>query len=191
MNLAQNAVEHTEVGDEIGIGTAVTGTRRRSGSATPAPGSRSRAAENLLTVLARGPRRGRYEGTGIGLAIVRAIAEAHGGRVRVTSVPARARGSRSSLPIEPGCSGGGLDRGGRGVKRILIVEDEAGDVELHREGPRLARVRDQGVRRRRDGDRDRVATEDFDLVILDLGLPDVGRPQRPARDPAPGASACR
>ena len=41
-----------------------------------------------------------YEGTGIGLAIVRAIAEAHGGRVRVTSRPGEGARFDLVLPIE-------------------------------------------------------------------------------------------
>jgi len=86
MNLVQNAIAHTEMDDEIGIGTAVNGAEaqiwvRDTGVGIPAAEQRQ-----IFGRFSRGSlSRGRYEGTGIGLAIVRAVAEAHGGRVRVTS----------------------------------------------------------------------------------------------------------
>jgi two-component system, OmpR family, sensor kinase len=101
MNLAQNAVAHTGIGDEIGIGAAVDGSQaviwvRDTGVGIPASEQR-----RIFSRFSRGVHsRGRYEGTGIGLAIVRAIAEAHGGRVRVTSRPGEGARFEILLPIE-------------------------------------------------------------------------------------------
>lgn len=101
MNLAQNAVAHTGVGDEIGIGAAVDGDEakiwvRDTGTGIPVSEQR-----RIFSRFSRGVHsRGRYEGTGIGLAIVRAIAEAHGGRVRVTSRPEEGARFDILLPIE-------------------------------------------------------------------------------------------
>lgn len=101
MNLAQNAVAHTGVGDEIGIGAAVDGDEaaiwvRDTGTGIPVSEQR-----RIFSRFSRGVHsRGRYEGTGIGLAIVRAIAEAHGGRVRVTSRPNEGARFEILLPIE-------------------------------------------------------------------------------------------
>ncbi len=101
MNLVGNAVEHTEPGDEIEIGAAVNGGEvsiwvRDSGVGIPASEQRQ-----IFTRFSRGGGSSRlYEGTGIGLAIVRAIAEAHGGRVRVTSRAGEGARFDLVLPIE-------------------------------------------------------------------------------------------
>lgn len=101
MNLAQNAVAHTEVDDEIGIGATTQGDEaiisvRDSGVGIPASDQRQ-----IFGRFSRGAHsRGRYDGTGIGLAIVRAIAEAHGGRVRVTSRPGAGARFDIILPID-------------------------------------------------------------------------------------------
>jgi two-component system, OmpR family, sensor kinase len=101
MSLAQNAVAHTDDGDEIGIGATVNGEQaaiwvRDTGVGIPASEQR-----RIFSRFSRGVQsRGRYEGTGIGLAIVRAIAEAHGGRVRVTSRPGEGARFDILLPID-------------------------------------------------------------------------------------------
>jgi signal transduction histidine kinase len=101
MNLTQNAIAHTEVSDEIGIGASVNGEEaaiwvRDTGAGIPASEQR-----RIFSRFSRGVHsRGRYEGTGIGLAIVRAIAEAHGGRVRVTSRPGEGARFEILLPID-------------------------------------------------------------------------------------------
>jgi signal transduction histidine kinase len=101
VNLVQNAVAHTDVGDEIGIGAAVDGTEatiwvRDSGVGIPAS-EQSRIFQRFSRGL---HSRGRYEGTGIGLAIVRAIAEAHGGRVSVASRPGEGSRFEIVIPID-------------------------------------------------------------------------------------------
>ena len=82
VQLAKNAVEHTERGAEIGLGSKVTpdGARlwvRDTGSGV-APEDRERIFERFE----RGSN-GKGDGGGLGLAIVTAIARAHGGRVEL------------------------------------------------------------------------------------------------------------
>ena len=101
MNLVQNAIAHTDVDDEIAIGTAVEGDEahiwvRDGGVGIPASEQRQ-----IFGRFSRGSQsRGRYDGTGIGLAIVRAIAEAHGGRIRVTSRPGAGARFDIILPVD-------------------------------------------------------------------------------------------
>ena len=85
-NLAHNAVRHTGPGDTIGIGTAMgvdhwTLWVRDTGVGID-EADRSRIFERFSrgTGAAR-----RYQGAGLGLSIVTAVAEAHGGRVDLTT----------------------------------------------------------------------------------------------------------
>ena len=82
VQLAQNAVEHTEEGAEIGLGSHVSpdGARfwvRDTGSGVP-PEDRGRIFERFERGL-----NARHGGSGLGLALVTAIARAHGGRARL------------------------------------------------------------------------------------------------------------
>ena len=55
--------------------------------------------ERIFDLFYRGP--GSREGTGVGLAIVRQIAEAHGGRVELDSAPGRGSRFVVRLPVDP------------------------------------------------------------------------------------------
>jgi two-component system, OmpR family, sensor kinase len=87
VNLAQNAADHTADGDEIEIGA-----QRRNGEARfwvrdTGPGIDYSDQQRVFERFQRGDRAARGEGSGLGLAIVSAIAEAHGGRVELSSRP--------------------------------------------------------------------------------------------------------
>ena len=89
MQLAENAVEHTEDGDEIGLGSAVTPVGaefwvRDTGSGVAAE-DRERGSD------------ANRAGAGLGLAIVTAIARAHGGRAELDG--AGAPGARFSITV--------------------------------------------------------------------------------------------
>jgi two-component system, OmpR family, sensor kinase len=88
MNLADNAIRHTETGEGITLGSSVNAREARLWVRDSGPGIDPSEHEAIFERLSRGRSAHRnYEGTGLGLAIVRAIAEAHGGRVELMSEP--------------------------------------------------------------------------------------------------------
>nr|WP_230203091.1 HAMP domain-containing sensor histidine kinase [Parafrankia discariae] len=99
VQLAQNAVQHTAAGDEVRLGS-----RSRAGAvcfwvADSGPGVAPEDRERIFERFARGrPGRGTSEGAGLGLAIVRAIAVAHGGSVRVLGEPGAGATFELTLP---------------------------------------------------------------------------------------------
>jgi signal transduction histidine kinase len=94
VNLATNAMEHTPAGAEVGIGGRTTPTGVELWVRDTGPGVDPAIRDTLFDRSHRGPssRAHRPDGTGIGLSIVAAIAEAHGGSARVEdAVPTGAR----------------------------------------------------------------------------------------------------
>jgi two-component system OmpR family sensor kinase len=97
--LADNAAKHTPPGTPIGIGSAVHGDEVRLWVRDEGPGVAEADAERIFARFARGsvgPRRS--DGAGLGLAIVRAIARAHGGEVSVASLPDQGAAFTLRLP---------------------------------------------------------------------------------------------
>jgi signal transduction histidine kinase len=95
MQLAQNAAQHTEDGGTIGIGSAVVDGETRLWVRDNGPGIPADQRERVFRRFSRGGGGRRSEGAGIGLAIVKAIAEAHHGRIELGSRP----GSGSTFSI--------------------------------------------------------------------------------------------
>ncbi len=86
MNLAQNATQHTHEGDTLAIGSTIAKGKvrfwvRDTGEGIPLP-DQKRIFERFAR--AANSRR-RSEGAGLGLSIVRAIAEAHAGQILLRS----------------------------------------------------------------------------------------------------------
>ncbi len=88
MNLAQNAVKHTHGNQVIAIGSLHEGGLIRIWVRDEGEGIELHEQERIFERFARGGQRpGHGHGAGLGLAIVKAIAEAHGGWVEVESNP--------------------------------------------------------------------------------------------------------
>jgi signal transduction histidine kinase len=88
MNLADNAVRHTREADPIWIGSSVIADQVRLWVRDEGPGVPLVDRERIFERHQRGDgqRPGPHpDGAGLGLAIVRAIAEAHGGHVELAT----------------------------------------------------------------------------------------------------------
>jgi signal transduction histidine kinase len=117
LQLAHNAVQHTGPGDVVAIGSSYDETGARLWVRDTGPGVAADDREVIFERFGRGAVRRDDEGFGLGLSIVRAIAQAHGGTVTV------------------------LDGDPHGA-RFVITLPRAGDP-LHP----IPRVRDHEVRR--------------------------------------------
>ncbi|MFG1945522.1 ATP-binding protein [Nonomuraea sp. NPDC048826] len=88
MQLAANAVRHTAADGRITVGSAVQDGAVRLWVRDDGPGVPIADRERIFRRFVRaGGRTGAHEGAGLGLAIVRSIAEAHGGVVAVEDAP--------------------------------------------------------------------------------------------------------
>jgi signal transduction histidine kinase len=88
LNLARNATEHTPPAAEIAIGSGWSGDELRLWVRDTGPGIDPADRDRIFDRFARGRSgRRRSDGAGLGLAIVRSVAEAHGGRVELDSRP--------------------------------------------------------------------------------------------------------
>ncbi|MDX6504698.1 MAG: two-component system, OmpR family, sensor kinase, partial [Gaiellaceae bacterium] len=83
MNLADNAVHHTNESDRISLGTSSDEREARIWVRDSGPGISLADQRRIFERFAAGNN----GGAGLGLSIVRAVAEAHGGRVEVDSAP--------------------------------------------------------------------------------------------------------
>ena len=106
--LVENAVQHTGPGDRIGVGAASAGDGRvRLWVSDAGPGV---AAEDATSIFERF-RRGQASidsgrrGAGLGLAVVRAVADAHEGSAWVESTPGRGATFGVELPVRAVASG--------------------------------------------------------------------------------------
>src|SRR5207247_6257254 len=80
------AVAHTDDGDEIALGSAVAHGEARFWVRDHGPGIPLDEQEQIFDRFSRSDER-RDEGAGLGLSIVKAIVDAHRGRVEVDSRP--------------------------------------------------------------------------------------------------------
>jgi signal transduction histidine kinase len=85
IQLAQNAVQHTVEGGVIALGSEIRAGEARLWVRDTGEGISADELDGIFGRFARARRRRVSDGAGLGLSIVRAIAEAHGGRVDVES----------------------------------------------------------------------------------------------------------
>jgi signal transduction histidine kinase len=100
MQLVANAVRHTTDDDLIAVGSAVRDGWVELWVRDSGPGVAPADRERIFGRFIRGAgRTGTHDGAGLGLAIVRSIAEAHGGNVKVTEAPGGGACFVMSIPL--------------------------------------------------------------------------------------------
>lgn len=100
-NLIRNAAEHTPPGTPVSIGSALSNGEAVLWVRDEGPGIPAADRERLFERFARGSRGKRStDGAGLGLAIVAAIADGHGGNVTVEDAPGG--GARFSIHLPVG-----------------------------------------------------------------------------------------
>jgi signal transduction histidine kinase len=103
LQLVENAVRHTTRSAIIAIGSAVGGGEVRVWVRDDGPGVPPEEQGSIFERFVRGrSARRRSEGSGLGLSIVSAIAEAHGGRVRLDSPPGAGATFTIAFPLRRG-----------------------------------------------------------------------------------------
>lgn len=102
MNLTENAVQYTTETDTIAIGTAIAPNYVRLWVRDTGVGIAECDRERIFERFARASNsRRRSDGSGLGLSIVKAIAQAHGGRVELVSQVGIGSTFTLVLPLEP------------------------------------------------------------------------------------------
>jgi signal transduction histidine kinase len=100
LQLAANAVRHTADGELVALGSAIHDGQARFWVRDAGPGVSIEERDRIFERFYRG-RSGhrRSDGAGLGLSIVQAIAEAHGGRVELDSEPGRGATFTVIVPV--------------------------------------------------------------------------------------------
>ncbi|MCC5614046.1 HAMP domain-containing histidine kinase [Nostoc sp. CHAB 5836] len=102
MNLAQNATQHTGKSDTVSIGSAIAKGKVRFWVRDTGEGIPLLDQKRIFERFARTSKsRRRSEGAGLGLAIVRAIAESHAGQVLLSSQLGKGSMFTIVLPLDP------------------------------------------------------------------------------------------
>jgi signal transduction histidine kinase len=101
MNLVQNAMSHTQPADTIAIGSAVRGEEAYFWVKDTGAGISPEDQQRIFRRFVRGSSPHLVDGHGLGLSIVQAIAQAHGGRVELVSHLGQGSTFTLIVPLEP------------------------------------------------------------------------------------------
>lgn len=101
MNLVQNAIRHTQPGDAIALGSSVRGSHAHIWVSDTGEGIALEDQRRIFERFTRATdRHTQAENHGLGLSIVEAIAQAHGGWVELSSLPGQGATFTIVIPLE-------------------------------------------------------------------------------------------
>jgi signal transduction histidine kinase/CheY-like chemotaxis protein len=175
-NLLNNATRYTPPGGQITVTVSASGDEAVLSVADSGVGMRREDLDRVFEMFTQvaGPGSG---GLGIGLALVRGIAELHGGRAEAQSDgPGRGSEFRITLPLAPvphqsapAPDGDGAPAGGSAC-RVLIVDDNVDAVEMM---AALLEMHGHEVRVAYDAESALAAARECppEAAVLDIGLP--------------------
>jgi signal transduction histidine kinase/ActR/RegA family two-component response regulator len=176
-NLLDNAAKYTLKGGEISIAAECADENvciRVHDNGIGIPKDRIESIFDLYTQLNGGSAKAATRGLGLGLTLVRNLAELHGGVVEAASEgPGKGSEFTVRLPLIPRSSVNVAQKAIRQTsRRILLVEDngdiaEALKIILARDGHAVGVAQDGAVAL------EMLRTFDPDIVFLDIGLPDM------------------
>jgi PAS domain S-box-containing protein len=182
LNLLSNAVKYNREGGSVRLACEADAGRLAIAVTDTGPGIPAESVQRLFVPFERlAPEHGNVEGTGLGLALSRRLAEAMGGTLQVRTVVDEGSTFRVELPVatapddarrSEAASGAGLPEPLDEQLTVLYIEDNVSNMELiqrimSRRGVRLI----QAMRPLLGLE---LATQHGpDLVLLDLHLPDL------------------
>jgi two-component system sensor histidine kinase KdpD len=102
VNLFDNALRHAPAGRRIMVGAVPEGSMVRVTVDDDGPGLPPGDPERLFAKFQRGRQESDVPGAGLGLAICRAIIQAHGGTIRAANLPGGGARFEFTLPVEQG-----------------------------------------------------------------------------------------
>jgi signal transduction histidine kinase len=111
--LLENAVRHTGDGDviQLSVESAANGSAARMIISDTGPGIPAAELDHIFERFRSGSELGDGRRTGLGLALVRAVARAHGGEALVRSVPGQGSEFELMLPVTGPAAGAVLEAG--------------------------------------------------------------------------------
>ena len=171
-NVLSNAIKFSPDGGHVTVVVSESDGTARVAVTDQGPGIRPEERALVFEAFGQGAAgRGANEGTGLGLALSRQLAEAHGGSIEVLSEPGH--GSRFTLVLpRDRVSDEPPDRDASGRRLVLVIEDDPGSVALLRSWLEpdgyavvVAASGTEGLERARH-----LAP---DAILLDILLPDI------------------
>jgi two-component system sensor histidine kinase KdpD len=99
VNLLENASKYTPPGSQVILSAAVDADRLKVSVSDNGPGLPAGREESLFQKFTRGSRESATPGMGLGLAICRALVEAHGGTIVGVNRPAGGVAFSFTLPL--------------------------------------------------------------------------------------------
>ncbi len=100
-NLLENAIKYSPSPSRVRLTVRVEGPAIRFTVQDQGPGISPEDLPHLFEVFYRGEQVGNVQGFGLGLAAVRRIIDAHGGRIWVDTAPGRGCAFHCTFPLEP------------------------------------------------------------------------------------------